>query len=286
MPIGAHVSIGGGISRAPERGLAVGCEAIQVFTRSNVRWSFPPLAPDEAARFRSEMRRTGIRPAIGHSCYLVNLAGSDPAIRRKSFETLVDELRRCAMLGVRDHIIHPGSHPGGPGTAVPMIGDALNRAFDATPGLSVRVLLETTAGMGNSVGRTFAELRSIIDLIESRGRIGVCVDTCHIFAAGYDIRTEAAYEATIAELLATVGRRNVRAFHLNDCKTRLAGRVDRHEHIGRGHIGIEAFRLLLTDKRFARLPMIIETPKKDNDCDNWDVRNISLLKQLREGGGG
>jgi len=285
MPIGAHVSIAGGIDRAPARGQAIGCETIQVFTRGNVRWSFPPLDPGEADAFRKEMKRTGLRPAIGHGCYLINLASADRAIRCKSFDTLVDELRRCAMLGIREHVIHPGSHPGGPVIAIPLIADALNRAFAATPDLDVRVLLETTAGMGHSVGRTFAELRRIIDLVRDRSRIGVCVDTCHIFAAGYDIRTEAACSATIDELLAAVGRRAVRAFHLNDCKTDLGSRVDRHQHIGRGRIGTEAFRLLLADERFAGLPMIIETPKTGGGRSDWDAVNIALLKELRRDGG-
>jgi len=282
MPIGAHMSISGGVSKAPARGAEVGCETLQIFTRNNVRWRFPGLTDDEALAFRKAVRRTGLRPVVAHNCYLVNLASGDRSIRRKSFATLLDELGRCAMLGVGDLVIHPGSHPSGPGEAIGYICDALNKAFDETRDVGVRVLLETTAGAGNQAGRTFDELRRMIDLIEFPRRIGVCVDTCHIFAAGYDIRTEAAYRKTFDELVKVVGRRRLRAFHLNDCKAGLGSHVDRHQHIGRGHVGKEAFRMLLNDARFARLPMIIETPKSDGGRNDWDAVNISLLKKLRE----
>ncbi len=281
MPIGAHVSISGGVHNAPERGKQTGCEAIQIFTRSNVRWSFPELEEDEAGAFRKGVRQTRLHPVIAHGCYLVNLASKDRAIRRKSRLTLLDETRRCDMLGIADLVIHPGSHPAGPDTAIKLISEALNTLFDDTPELNVRILLETTAGQGNQVGRSFEELRRIIELVRPRKRIGVCVDTCHIFAAGYDIRTEAAYRKTFDELTSVVGRGMLRAFHLNDCKSELGSRVDRHQHIGRGHIGTEAFRLLLNDARFRRQPKIIETPKHDDERDDWDAANISLLKKLR-----
>lgn len=281
MPIGAHESIQGGVSNAPGRGAEVGCEALQVFTRNNVQWNFPELTDEEARAFRKAVRQTGLKPVIAHNCYLVNLGSGDRSIRRKSFTTLLDELNRCDMLGIGDLVIHPGSHPSGPGEAIGYICDALNEAFEKTPDIKVRILLETTAGAGNQAGRTFDELRRMIDLIRFPKRIGVCVDTCHIFAAGYDIRTEAAYRKTFDEFGKVVGRRRLRAFHLNDCKAGLGSHVDRHQHIGRGHIGREAFRLLLNDARFARLPMIIETPKSDDERDDWDIVNISLLKKLR-----
>ena len=284
MPIGAHKSIRGGVSNAPGRGAEVGCEALQVFTRNNVQWNFPELTDEEARAFRKAVRQTGLKPVIAHNCYLVNLASGDRSIRRKSFATLLDELNRCDVLGIGDLVIHPGSHPSGPGEAIGYICDALNKAFDKTPDIKVRILLETAAGAGNHAGRTFDELRRMIDLIQFPKRIGVCVDTCHIFAAGYDIRTEAAYRKTFDEFSKVVGRRRLRAFHLNDSKAVLGSHVDRHQHIGRGHVGREAFRLLLNDARFARLPMIIETPKSDDERDDWDAVNISLLKRLRAKG--
>jgi len=275
------MSIRGGVYNAPGRGNEAGCEALQIFTRSNVRWSFPELEEKEARAFRKAVRKTGLKPVLAHSCYLVNLASGDRAIRRKSFATLLDEVRRCRMLGIGDLVIHPGSHPRGPAEAIRLICESLNRLFESTPATGVRILLETTAGQGRQVGRSFDELRRMIDRIEFPRRIGVCIDTCHIFAAGYDIRTRPAYNKTFDEFGKVVGRRYLRAFHLNDCKSGLGSHVDRHQHIGRGRIGTGAFRLLLNDARFRRLPKIIETPKRDDECDDWDPVNLALLKRLR-----
>ena len=276
------MSIAGGIHLAPARGVEVGCEALQVFTRSNVRWSFPELDPAEADAFREAVRQSGLHPVIAHSCYLVNLASSSAAIRRTSYHTLLDELRRCHTLGIGDLVMHPGSHPAGTQTGIRLIADGLNRILGETRETRVRVLLETTAGQGTQVGGSLDELRAVIDLIERQERIGVCVDTCHIFAGGYDIRTDAACRRTFALFDSIVGIGRIRAFHLNDCKRELGSHVDRHQHIGRGHIGTEAFRLILHDRRFRDLPMIIETPKKDGERTDWDARNIELLKKLRD----
>jgi len=281
MPIGAHMSIQGGVHKAPGRGKRAGCEALQIFTRSNVRWSFPQLEEKIARAFRKAIRDTALKPVIAHSCYLVNLASADRAVRRKSFATLLDEVRRCRMLGVGDLVIHPGSHPAGRDEAIRLICESLNKLFQSTPDAGVRILLETTAGQGSQVGRSFEELRRIIDLIEFPKRVGVCVDTCHIFAAGYDIRTPSGYEKTFEEFGKVIGRRYLRAFHLNDCKSALGSHIDRHQHIGRGRIGTAAFRLLLNDASFRRLPKIIETPKRDEECDDWDAANLALLKRLR-----
>jgi len=281
MPIGAHMSISGGISLAPGRAAEAGCEALQVFTRSNVRWSFPPLADSEAHAFRDNVRRLNLQPVIAHGCYLVNLCSADAAIRRKSASTLADEIRRCARLGIGDIVIHPGSHPAGIDTATRMIAAALSGVLDRTAGCPVRVLLETTAGQGSQVGSTFEQLRALLDIATPTARLGVCVDTCHIFAAGYDIRTAPAWRDTTARLDAVIGIGRVGAFHLNDSKRELGSRVDRHEQIGRGTIGVEAFRLLFNDARFRRLPQIIETPKEDFERTDWDAVNIALLKSLR-----
>jgi len=282
MPIGAHISIAGGVQNAPGRGKDLGCEAIQVFIRSNVRWSFPDLDAAHAAEFRAEVRCTGLHPVIAHSCYLVNLCSADAPTRRRSMKTLIDELRRCAALGIGDLVMHPGSHPAGPRAGIRTVAEGLTAAFAETSGLPVRVLLETTAGQGNQIGSTFEELRAVIRAVRPAGRVGVCVDTCHIFAAGYDIRTEPAYRSTFDLFDAVVGLRLIRAFHVNDSKRGLGSRIDRHQHIGRGCIGTEAFRLLLKDARFRHLPKIIETPKSDKERKNWDAVNISLLKKLRD----
>lgn len=285
MAIGAHMSIAGGVRNAPARGVEVGCECLQVFTRSNVRWSFPPLDPADAAAFKAAIAQTGLCPVIAHSCYLVNLASGSDFIRGKSSETLLDELRRCHALGIRDLVMHPGSNPAGRELAIEMIADGLNSIFAKTAKLGVRVLLETTAGQGSQVGGSFAELRAIIDRIKCSDseRIGVCVDTCHVFAAGYDIRTEAAYRSTFDEFDRIIGLERIGAFHANDCKRDLGSKVDRHQHIGRGKLGTEPFRLLLHDPRFRHLPFIIETPKHDGERSDWDVTNIELMKKLREG---
>jgi len=276
------MSIAGGIHLAPARGAEIGCEALQVFVRSNVRWSFPELDRAEADAFREAVRQTGLCPVIAHGCYLVNLASSSGAIRHKSYRTLLDELRRCQALGIGDLVMHPGSHPAGTDTGIRLIADGLNRIMAETR--DTRILLETTSGAGTQVGGRFEELRAVIDLIEQRERVGVCVDTCHVFAAGYDIRTEHAYRSTFELLDSIIGVGRVRAFHLNDSKRELGSRADRHQHIGRGHLGTEAFRLLLHDRRFRHLPMIIETPKKDGEGTEWDVRNIALLKRLKDDG--
>ena len=277
MSIGAHVSIAGGVEKAPARLHEVGGETLQVFVRSNLRWSFPALEPAGARAFRKAVKELGISPVLAHASYLDNLASSSPDIRRRSFENMIDEVRRCHTLGISGLVIHPGAHPANPHLAVELLCNALNDIIEQTSDTRVRVLLETTAGQGSQLGGRFEELRAVIDGIKKPKRIGVCVDTCHIFAAGYDIRTREAYERTFAEFDSVVGIGQIHAFHANDCKGVLGSRLDRHQHIGRGHIGKDAFGLLVNDPRFARLPVIIETPKKDD----WDVKNISLLKELR-----
>lgn len=280
-PLGAHMSIAGGVDLALTRGAVVGCDAIQMFTRSSNQWRARPLADDEVSRFRAGQIETGVSPVVAHDCYLINLASPDPALYEKSIAAFGDELDRCETLGIGALVAHPGAHMGaGEESGIARIAAALNRLLSERPRQRVRVLLETTAGQGSCVGHRFEHLRDIIGRLEDPGRAGICVDTCHVFAAGYDLRTERSYHAVMSELDRIVGLGRVGAFHLNDCRKELGCRVDRHEHIGKGHLGTGAFRWLLNDPRFDGIPMLLETPK---DKDGTEDRvNLAILRGLIE----
>ena len=272
MLLGAHEPIAGGISKAFARAEADGADCLQVFTRNARGWAARPLDDDEVRRFRGEARRTK-KPVAAHSSYLINCAAADREIRKKSWAALADELLRCQLLGISALIFHPGSHEdearGGK-----LVTEAMARALAKVPG-KTRLLVETAAGQGSSLGWRFeqvAEYRAALPA-RARRRTGVCVDTCHVFAAGYDITTEEGYHRTIEELGATVGLENVRAFHLNDSQKPLGCRVDRHEHIGRGVMGLAPFRFLVNDTRFAKTPGIVET-------DSRFKENIEALRRL------
>lgn len=273
--LGAHESISGGIPRALERGHADGCEGIQIFSKSSSQWAARPLSDEEIEAFRKTWRGLG-RPVVAiHDAYLINLASPDEDLRAKSLEAFVEEIRRADALGVRFLVMHPGSPVDRSETwGIERIAAALNEAFERTPGSSVRVLLENTAGQGAHIGWRFEHLAAIIDGVRQRRRLGVCFDTQHAFAAGYDLRTRRGYEATLREVERTVGLERVRAFHLNDSKRPLGARVDRHEHIGQGAIGELAFRLLVNDERFADVPAFLETPGQFR----W---NLEVLKRMR-----
>jgi deoxyribonuclease-4 len=276
--VGAHVSIAGGLERALERGAASGCDVIQVFTRSNQQWAARPIARDAAARWREASARTGVDAAMVHGCYLVNLASPRARLRERSYRAMAEELRRAAQLGIRYLVIHPGSHGGdGELVGVARIAAALDRLFAEQPDNPTRVLLENTAGQGNSVGFRFEHLRDILGAMRAPERIGLCIDTCHTLAAGYDIRTEEGWESTFERLDEAVGCERVAAFHVNDSKTPPGSRVDRHEHLGRGHLGLAALRCLVNDRRFAGLPMVIETPKPTEEAD---LVNMGILRAL------
>jgi deoxyribonuclease-4 len=273
------MSIAGGVDLALERGAAVGCDAIQMFNKSSNQWKAKPLAAEEVGRFRSMQIEKGISPVVSHGCYLVNLASPDPAMYRRSVEAFGVEIDRCETLGIPYLVTHPGSHMGaGEEEGLARVRGALDELLDARPGGRVMILLETTAGQGHCVGHRFEHLRTIMDASRHPGRIGVCVDTCHIFAAGYDLRTPSGYDAVMRELDRTVGLSRVAAFHLNDSKKDLGCRVDRHEHIGKGFLGVEAFRCLMNDARFEGIPMLLETPK-GADCAE-DRVNLALLRSL------
>jgi len=272
MLLGAHEGIAGGVSTAFSRAEADGADCLQIFTRNARGWAAKPLDDDEVSRFKGEARRTKL-PTAAHSSYLINCCAQDAEIRTKSWEGLADELGRCETLGIPALIFHPGSHED-EAAGIRLVAEAMERALDSVPGKS-RLLVETTAGQGSSLGWRFEQVAAIRDAVPAarRRRVGVCVDTCHVFAAGYDLTTEAGYARTITELDAVVGLEHVRAFHLNDSKKPLGCRVDRHEHIGEGAMGLEPFRFLVNDARFAELPGFVETESR------WK-ENIEVLRSL------
>lgn len=278
--LGAHVSIAGGLALAPARGRALGCGAIQIFVKNQRQWAAPPLTASDARAFRRARRRARLRHAFAHGSYLVNLACPDPAGWRQAVDTFTDELRRAAMLGLDALVVHPGSHLGaGVEPGLDAIAQAVDEALRATRRSVVKVALENTAGAGNVLGRTFSELRAILDRLGHPSRVGVCIDTCHLFVAGYDIRTPAGYALAMAECTEMIGAGRVLAFHLNDAKAPLGSGLDRHENIGRGFLGLRPFRLLLNDRRFARVPKVLETPKEPEPTA--DLRNLATLRRLR-----
>jgi deoxyribonuclease-4 len=280
MPFGAHMSISGGVAKSFARGLQVGCEAMQIFTKSERQWAAKPLLPEDIAAFRAEQARSGIGPVVVHDSYLINLAAPADELWEKSIAAFAHELERCDALSIPYIVTHPGAHTGsGEEAGLAREAVALNRLFEQGVGGDTMVLLETTAGQGSCLGNRFEHLARLFELVPRyHHRLGVCVDTCHIFAAGYDIRTPEAYAATFAEFDRVVGVDRVRCFHLNDSQKDLGSRVDRHSHIGQGCIGLEAFRLLVNDPRFRAIPMIIETPKGDDMAE--DVENLALLRSL------
>lgn len=279
MKIGAHVSIAGGLERALERGAEVGCEVVQIFSRSNRQWAAMPIDGAALAAWRAARARTRVEPAMVHACYLLNLAAPRTWLREKSIRALAEELRRCALLDIPHLVIHPGAHCGdGEATGVARIAAGIERAYASQPDNPTRLLLENTAGQGSSVGHRFEHLRDIIGAMKSGAdKIGVCIDTAHTLAAGFDITTEDGWQRAFEQLDAAVGCARVAGFHVNDSKTPVGSRVDRHEHLGRGHLGLGALRCLVNDPRFAGLPMVIETPKPSDDADRV---NLAVLRAL------
>jgi deoxyribonuclease IV len=279
MKFGAHMSIAGGLHNAFGHGQRAGCDVIQIFSKNQQQWRAKPLAEQEVAQFRAEQERSGIPAALVHDSYLINLASPDDALWRKSADAFREELERCSALGIPYLVTHPGAHVGsGEDAGIARVSEALNRLFAEGAGQGVTVLLETTAGQGSCLGHRFEHLARLVESSSAPERLGVCVDTCHIFAAGYDFRTPETYTATFAELERLVGLERVRAFHLNDSLKGFGSRVDRHAGIGEGEIGLEAFRLLVNDARFAGLPMVLETPKGD-DLEG-DIKNLAVLRGL------
>lgn len=279
MRLGAHMSIAGGVSRALERGHSIGCEAIQMFTKNQRQWKARPLDAEEIERFKLKQAETGIRPVVAHDTYLINLGSPDETRWQKSLQSYIIELERCEALSIPYLVMHPGSHLGsGEEAGLRCIAEGLNRTHAATAGFGVVTLLETTAGQGTNLGYRFEQLAAIREMVEEAERVAVCFDTCHAFAAGYDLRTPEAYAETMAEFDRVLGLDLLRCFHLNDSKKGLGSRVDRHQHIGQGLLGLEPFRLLLNDPRFVHLPGLLETPKGPEMLE--DVENLRVLRGL------
>jgi len=279
--VGAHMSIAGGIHLAFQRGLQAGCRALQVFLKNSNQWRARPLTDVQKSLYLEAQKSCDIAPVLAHCSYLINLGTPDRELRNKSLAAFIEELHRADFLGIPAMVVHPGAHMGsGDAAAIAAIATALDQALDQTPP-PLCILLENTAGMGSSVGHRFEHLAAILDRVRDPRRIGICLDTCHLFAAGYDIRTLAGYRNTIRGFDRLIGSEKIRAFHLNDCRKPLGCRIDRHTHIGQGFIGLEAFRCLVNDPRFAGVPKIIETPK-DKDL-SLDMMNLHALRSLAKG---
>jgi deoxyribonuclease-4 len=283
MGVGAHMSISGGLHKALIRGKEVKCDTIQIFTKSNMQWKARELTQNEIDLFRKTQADTSINPVVGHDTYLINLASPEKETYKKSVDSFIMELQRSESLGLPYLIMHPGAHKDkGEKWGLKRIASSFNRIFKATKGAQVQVLLETTAGQGTSLGYRFEHLAEIIDTVDEPERLGVCYDTCHTFAAGYDVRTKKAYNATFREFDRVVGIDMIKVFHMNDAKKGLGSRVDRHEHIGKGEIGIDAFRFVMTDRRFKEAQKILETPKTERTGRSWDEINLATLRSLME----
>jgi deoxyribonuclease-4 len=289
MPrLGAHLSIGGGLPRAVDRAVATRCEALQIFTKSAGQWRARPLPPDEIVMFRRRVAETGIQPVVAHNSYLINIAAASPALREQSLQALEEEFDRADALGLLGLVMHPGSYTTGTeAEGLRLIGMGLRRLLRSRRGATPMILLEHTAGQGTNLGHRFEHLASILDVLDGSPRVGVCLDTCHLLTAGYDLCSTDGYERTFDEFDRLVGLDRIKVFHLNDSKKPCGSRVDRHEHIGKGCLGMQPFRRLLNDPRFSGLPMLLETPKLDtpesrrrSDVDPWDARNLRTLRRL------
>ena len=283
MPLlGAHMSIAGGLYRAPIRGKEAGCEAIQIFTRNRNQWKSKKLSTKEIGLFHKACEETSIRVVAAHSSYLINLASTRSRVFEKSVYALLQEMERVERLEIPYLVMHPGSHlGGGEKKGLKRIAGALNGVLERTSDYHVSILLETTAGQGTSLGYRLEHLAEILEMTESQERLGVCIDTCHAFAAGYDFRTAKAYRQFLQEFDRILGLDRLRLFHINDSKNGLGSRVDRHEHPGAGFIGLKAFSFFLNDPKLAHLPFLIETPKgKNREGLDWDRVNLNLLRSL------
>lgn len=277
--LGAHMSIAGGVYHAFTHGKGAGCDTMQIFTKSSNQWRAKSLGKEEIEEYLRLQEETGIEPVVAHTSYLINIASSDKALNQKSREALAIEVERCEALQIPFLVLHPGSHLGaGEEIGIKNIAGALDWVHVQTPRAKAKIALETTAGQGAHLGFKFEQLRDMIDLTKEKERLAVCLDTCHVFAAGYDIRTEKGYEQTIADFDRTVGLDRLGAIHFNDSKKGLGSRVDRHEHIGKGFLGKEAFGFFLNDKRLAHIPKILETPKGPDYKE--DKINLAVLRKL------
>lgn len=280
MLIGAHMSIAGGVSNAPLRGAELGCTAIQIFTKNASQWKAARLTPQEAERFKSNLKNSEILSVVAHDSYLINLASPNPTLLKRSREAFITEMDRCRMLNISYLITHPGSHRGsGEKDGVKRIAESINHIYSKTGNKSPIIALETTAGQGNNLGYRFEQIASVMELLDGANSIAICLDLCHIFAAGYDIRTEVGYQKVMKEFDSVIGMNRLKIIHLNDSRKECGSRIDRHEHIGKGCIGLEGFKFIMNDERFVHLPKLLETPKGP-DGKLYDKINIARLKSL------
>jgi deoxyribonuclease-4 len=277
--LGAHMSIAGGLHKSIERAVAAGCGTLQVFTRSSNQWKGKTISEKDAGLFRRTFADSGLHEVISHDIYLINLAARPGETRDKSLAAFADEMTSCAQLGINKIVMHPGSHTTDtPEAGLGRVIEAFDQLFEQTPVYEGLVLLETTAGQGTNLGRTFEELQTIINGSKYPDRFGICFDTCHTFAAGYNTATPEGYADVMARFDRILGLSRLHCFHFNDSKKGLGSRVDRHEHIGQGALGLEPFRFIMNDARFVKIPKILETPKGDDD--SMDRVNLALLRSL------
>lgn len=275
--LGSHLSVSGGPWKAVEEAIELDIRALQIFTKNASRWIQKPIEPKDADRFRSAIEEWGPHPLLSHDSYLINLASPKEELFKKSIAAFADELERAELLGLDFLVMHPGAHVGsGVNAGIERIANGMRESFDRVPHVKTRVLLENTAGGGSTMGRSFEELSDLLTAIDTPERTGTCIDTCHMFAAGYELRTEEGYEATMKQLDKTLGARRVFALHLNDSKGDLGSHLDRHMHIGEGLIGKKGFGFVMQDSRFAGIPKILETPK----VEDMDEKNLKLLRRL------
>lgn len=277
------MSIAGGYFKSVVAAKDAGCDCVQLFTKNNNQWRAKEITTADVERFKNSLDELGIVDPLSHSSYLINLASPADELWKKSIDAFVVELQRAEALGIPYVVLHPGAFTTSSEEAgLKRIVTALNETHDQTKGIASKCLLETTAGQGSCLGHRFEQLAYIMENVKDPDRLGVCVDTCHIFAAGYPLENEKEYKATFRELNKTVGVKSIKAFHLNDSKKELGSRVDRHEHIGKGCMGLAPFRHLLNDRRFKKIPMYLETEKGDEGGRSWDEINLETLRGLVE----
>ena len=281
--LGAHMSITGGYFRAVEAAASEGCDCVQIFTKNNNQWRAKPLVNEDIERFSETLTRLGITHPISHDSYLINLASPEAILWKKSVDALVVELDRASRLQIPYVVAHPGAYTSSSEAAgIKQIARGIDEVHRQTKKLSAEILLETTAGQGSNLGWQFEQLGAILEKVKNPDIVGICFDTCHVFAAGYAMEAEKEYRATMQKLDRAVGLKKVLAFHLNDSKTPLGSRVDRHENIGKGHLGLAPFRHLVNDRRFKKIPMYLETPKGPRGNSTWDKANLRALRKLIE----
>jgi deoxyribonuclease-4 len=277
--LGAHTSINGGVSTAVVLAEKLGFTAIQIFTKNNNRWYAKELGEKEIETYKTRLKASNIKFVVAHDSYLINLCAKDTEMLNKSRDSFLDELKRCELLEIPHLNFHPGAHLGlGEDEGIKLIAESLNVIHSSTPGYKVTSMIETTAGQGSSVGYKFEHMRKIIDLVDEKNRMTVCIDTAHIFAAGYDIKNASKYKQVMNEFDNIIGLDRLKCIHMNDSKKILGSRVDRHENVGEGFIGIEGFINIMNDKRIEHIPKILETPKGKEQSE--DLVNLNILKSL------